>query len=390
MAPGESTLRASAQWIRSVGRHGNHTGSDLRTSWRGDWVAWAVAPVARLWSAASLSVARLRPAVAPNGSMRPASTATRTIFPRARLDRPSSLARPSSRTGWNEGSAVAAPRTIGWRSWSAKAPRNGRKRRPPTEREQPEPPPPSGNASSASAAFRTTASTSRSGGGNAAATNGDYDNDDDPDALSADVDADDAPTITLTDPTEPSDRTLDCYVDEVVTVDDQEYMVLMPVNQPVVFAHFVQRNGESLLAAVEEPAEVDRLFRDAFIALADRDVILNRSAVVMTVEGDLYGEAGEDEEEEEDDEDDEEQLDVRADADGEAALGGDSAEEEVEVLATFMDEHADTYYVCMPLEPVVLIGKRVGEDPQHAVLPNEAERARVGPLIEEVLRKRRT
>ena len=275
---------------------------------------------------------------------------------------------------------------MGWRSWSAKAPRNGRKRRPPTEREQPEPPPPPGNASSASAASRSTASTSRSGGGKAAATGAAAaadDNDDDPDALSADVDADDTPTVTLTDPTEPNDRTLDCYVDEVVTVDDQEYMVLMPVNQPVVFAHFVQRDGESLLAAVEEPAEVERLFRDAFIALADRDVILNRSAVVMTVEGDLFGEA------EDEDEEEEEQLDVRADADGEAVLGGDSAEEEVEVLATFMDEHANTYYVCMPLEPVVLIGKRVGEDPQHVVLPNEAERARVGPLIEEVLRKRR-
>lgn len=226
-------------------------------------------------------------------------------------------------------------------------------------------------------------------------------------------DLDKVEIVQVRDLNERAAEALPCFVEDAVRVDGTEYLVMTPCLQPVIFARFEEGDEESALVPIDDPAEIDRLFKDAFLALAEQDLCLVRTAVVMTVDGDLsefFDEDNDDAVEEEDVEDELlgetlDELDATAIArashlieqnstvdplesvDEELALaeGGD---EEVEVLVTFEDAEGRIYYICAPMEPLFLIGRRSDTEPSRVTVADRDEQDRVGPLIERQVQER--
>jgi hypothetical protein len=232
--------------------------------------------------------------------------------------------------------------------------------------------------------------------------------------------------VQVVDPREPKLEALPCFVEDAVTIEGVEYLVLSPCLQPVVFARFEDGEDESALIPIEDPVEVESLFKEAFLALAEEDLCLVRTAVVFTVDGDLsqfFDDDDDDDEEEEDDENDlkdhetataasavngvddtllREALDdlgsagagvnhyeLAADDDAESVSDIDdelelvtAEEEEVEVLVTFQNTDGRVYYVCAPTEPLFLIGRRSEPESSLVAVVDREEQDRVGPLIE--------
>eukprot|EP00286_Rhodomonas_abbreviata_P023212 CAMPEP_0181300118 /NCGR_PEP_ID=MMETSP1101-20121128/6716_1 /TAXON_ID=46948 /ORGANISM="Rhodomonas abbreviata, Strain Caron Lab Isolate" /LENGTH=435 /DNA_ID=CAMNT_0023405327 /DNA_START=292 /DNA_END=1599 /DNA_ORIENTATION=+ len=208
------------------------------------------------------------------------------------------------------------------------------------------------------------------------------------------------------------DRVIECFVEREMEVDGKKYATLLPVDTPVILAGYAEVNGTNQLVPVLEDSAIDELFPTASAVLAEMDLSLSRSAVVLTVEGrdDSLGDSEEDDEEgnviylgggldsdpdkvdEDDDEMDiegilgnpaahtgsankersvpvglkSEELVDRSKGDGEGEgrmrdpLSDDDDEEDmsnekVQVLATFLCD-GRKYVVAAPLEPVLIIG----------------------------------
>jgi hypothetical protein len=225
--------------------------------------------------------------------------------------------------------------------------------------------------------------------------------------------------VQVFDPREQNAEALPCFVEDAIQIDGTEYLVMTPCLQPVVLARFVEDDEESALAPISDPVEIDRLFQDAFLALAEHELCLVRSAVVLTVDGDLSEFFDEDEDDLDDDLDEgdeadsedellEEALDKldtkilarnRRIVDPEKAVDpldnmddelavSEIEEEEVDVLVTFEDSQGCVYYICAPAEPIFLIGRRSGTEPARVTVADREEQDRVGPLIEREVQER--
>lgn len=172
----------------------------------------------------------------------------------------------------------------------------------------------------------------------------------------------DAPTVTLTDET---GRTLLCYIEHSLEVEDQEYVLLLPVDFPVeIFAWQEDDDQEEEEAVlVEDDAELDRLFPIAKAVLAEQNLILKRSALTLTVEGELPDFVDDEDEEEEDDEE----------------------HEELQLLANFYEEEQE-YTIYTPLDPF-LIPARLNTKGEPVLLsPEEFEKIEpLLPMIEDQL-----
>ena len=127
----------------------------------------------------------------------------------------------------------------------------------------------------------------------------------------------DAPTITLNDE---AGRSLLCYIERTIEVEGEEYLLLMPADSPVeIFAWDEDADEEeSEPTLVSEDDEIDAIFATAKAVLGELNLTLKRSAVTLTVEGEL---PDTDEEDDLVDEDDEEE-----------------GYEELQLLATFYHE----------------------------------------------------
>jgi len=218
------------------------------------------------------------------------------------------------------------------------------------------------------------------------------------------------------------DRTIECFVDREIEIEGKVYATLMPADTPVIMAGYIKVNGSQLLVPVIDENTIDKLFPTACAVLAEMDLTLSRSAVVLTVdevddgviatsdsESDddddddddaqefvVMGPDGEssrtfslldddDEDDSEDFDDDEilslgpslngpiglricELLDREAgETDGPPQAGEEDEQddeeaederEKVQVLATFYYE-GEKYVVATPLEPVLIIGSPV-------------------------------
>mmetsp|Transcript_51647 Transcript_51647/g.121236 ORF Transcript_51647/g.121236 Transcript_51647/m.121236 type:complete len:445 (-) Transcript_51647:89-1423(-) len=82
-----------------------------------------------------------------------------------------------------------------------------------------------------------------------------------------------------------SDRVIECFVDREMEVDGKKYATLLPVDTPVILAGYTEVNGTNQLVPVLEDGSIDKLFPTASAVLAEMDLSLSRSAVVLTVEG---------------------------------------------------------------------------------------------------------
>ncbi len=184
------------------------------------------------------------------------------------------------------------------------------------------------------------------------------------------------PTITLSDE---AGRSLLCYIELSVDVDGEEYALVNPVDYPIdIFAWVAtedteegegdEDDEEETLVPVED-AELNEIFATAQAVLSEQNLKLKRTALSLTVEGDLP----------EVDEDDLLTLEVE-----ESGVGKD--QEEYQLLATFFHEEQE-YAIYTPMDPVLFVVRlQDGKKPQ-LLSPEEfqAIQPKLQPYFEEHL-----
>lgn len=91
-------------------------------------------------------------------------------------------------------------------------------------------------------------------------------------------------SVTLTDEAE---RSLECYVEHSLKAEDSNYLLLMPIDSPVVIIAWDDDEEASEATLLEEDTEIDQIFDDAKAVLAEQNLTLKRTAYTLTVVGEL-------------------------------------------------------------------------------------------------------
>jgi uncharacterized protein YrzB (UPF0473 family) len=99
-----------------------------------------------------------------------------------------------------------------------------------------------------------------------------------------DHDYDEAGSITLTDE---KGRELSCYIEHSLLVDEQEYVLLLPIDSPIEIFAWQDEDGEEAAILVEDDTEIDTIFETAAAVLAERNLELKNTAYALTVSGEL-------------------------------------------------------------------------------------------------------
>ena len=149
-----------------------------------------------------------------------------------------------------------------------------------------------------------------------------------------------------------------CYLEQLVIVQGQEYALLTPVDTPVSLFKINEKDEPELIEKVEKN---EQILKNADAVLQEHDLKLIRSAVTLTVSGELeepiYDELEEDE------------------------LDDDSETYELLVNFNLLDEEYGLY---IPLDPFFIVGKLRNNG---AVLIEDEEFDKIQPLIESELEK---
>ena len=170
-------------------------------------------------------------------------------------------------------------------------------------------------------------------------------------------------SITLTDEV---GRTLECFIEQTLTVEGQDYLLLLPVDAPIeIFVwQSEDEDEEELLADVDED-EIKDLFPTAKAVIAELNLTLKHSAHTLTAAGELP-----------DVEDDSSfSLEVTND-DGESTI------DEFQILASFFHEDKQ-YTLCTPLEPLLFFAKRDRNGTTTLLSPEEFQQ--IKPQLEDKL-----
>ena len=147
-----------------------------------------------------------------------------------------------------------------------------------------------------------------------------------------------------------------CYLEQIVNVKGEEYALLTPVDTPVTLFKINQKGDPELIEKIEKNEQV---LKNADAVLQEHDLNLIRSAVTLTVSGELeepiYDELEED------------------------SLNEESETYELLVNFNVLD---DEYGLYVPLDPFFIVGKLKNEG---ALLVEDEEFDRIQPLIENEL-----
>ena len=164
-----------------------------------------------------------------------------------------------------------------------------------------------------------------------------------------------APTILLKDSYQ---NELFCYLEQIVKVEDKEYALLTPVDTPVTLFKINEKDEPELIEKIDKN---EQILKNADAVLQEHDLKLIRSAVTLTVSGELdepiYDELEDDE------------------------VNDDSETYELLVNFNLMN---DEYGLYVPLDPFFIVGKL---EENQALLIEDEEFDRVQPLIEFELEK---
>ena len=163
--------------------------------------------------------------------------------------------------------------------------------------------------------------------------------------------------------TDDKGRKIECVLEHTIPVNGVDYVLLTPNDTPVVLVRIGKGDGDDEL--IEDLEGIDNaILAAADQSLAKYDLTLVRSAVTLTVAGELI----EGEDEDEDIEDDIEQ-------------GFD-----VFYLLTPFRHNGDEWGIYMPLDPFFAVARMTG-DSEGIVVVN-AEFERIQPIIEAELDRR--
>ena len=166
----------------------------------------------------------------------------------------------------------------------------------------------------------------------------------------------DAPTLLLTDS---SNDQLFCYLEQIVKIEGVEYALLTPVDTPVTLFKINEKDEPVLIEKIEKN---EKILQNADAVLQEHDLSLVRSAVTLTVSGELEEPVYDDLEEDEVNKDESETY---------------------ELLVNF-NVLNDEYGLYVPLDPFFIVAKIVENG---AILVEDEEFDRVQPLIESELEK---
>ncbi len=166
----------------------------------------------------------------------------------------------------------------------------------------------------------------------------------------------DAPTLLLKDS---SNDELFCFLEQIVKVEGIEYALLTPVDTPVTLFKINEKDEPILIEKIEKN---EQILQNADAVLQEHDLSLVRSAVTLTVSGELEEPVYDDLEEDEANKDESETY---------------------ELLVNF-NVLNDEYGLYVPLDPFFIVAKIVESG---AILVEDAEFDRVQPLIESELEK---
>lgn len=169
-------------------------------------------------------------------------------------------------------------------------------------------------------------------------------------------------TITLSDDT---GRTLECYIEHSLSVDEQEYVLLLPVDSPIEIFAWQGDDEEEEAILVDDDATLERIFSTAQAVLAEQNLILKHTAYALTVAGDLPPV-------------EESELFTLEIEDDEADL----EPEQLQLLASFYETDQE-YAIYTPLDPLLFFA-RISKTGQPVLLSPEEFRE-VQPLLEEHL-----
>ncbi len=153
--------------------------------------------------------------------------------------------------------------------------------------------------------------------------------------------------------------TLLCFLEQLIPIDEHEYALLTPVDTPVSLFKLLE-NGDPEL--IETISSSEPILAVADVVLQEHDLTLVRSAVTLTVTGEL-DEPDPEELEEEDIEDESETY---------------------ELLVNFRVEEEE-YGLYIPLDPFFIVGKIING---QAILVEGEEFDKIQPLIESELEER--
>ena len=149
-----------------------------------------------------------------------------------------------------------------------------------------------------------------------------------------------------------------CYLEQIVKVEEKEYALLTPVDTPVSLFKINEKDEPELIEKIEKNEQV---LKNADAVLQEHDLKLIRSAVTLTVSGELeepiYDELEED--------------------------GIDDESETYELLVSF-NLLEQEYGLYIPLDPFFIVGKLIDHG---ALLIEDDEFDKVQPLIESELEK---
>ena len=168
-----------------------------------------------------------------------------------------------------------------------------------------------------------------------------------------------APTLSVKDA---DGRELLCFLEQLVPVAGEDFGLLSPVDTPVCLFHLPEEGGEPEL--IDDPESLPQVLSIADVVLREHYLCLVRSAVTLTVSGEL------------------EQGDAEEPDD--ASFPGDDEDEDGETyeqLVTFMSDSKE-YGLYIPLDPFFVLA-RLERD--NATLVEGDDFERLQPLVEKEL-----
>lgn len=178
---------------------------------------------------------------------------------------------------------------------------------------------------------------------------------------------DEAESVTLRDE---GGRTLECYVENSLEAEGTTYLLLMPVDTPIVIIAWDDESEEeeeedfSNAILLEDLEEIDLIFADAKAVLAELDLTLKYTAFTLTVSGELPPL------------EDEDILTLELEAEEQPL-----EPEELQFLTSFYHED-NKYSIYTPLSPLLFLA-RYADSGEIELVPPEDERTRL--ILEELL-----
>ncbi|MFM8524807.1 MAG: DUF3727 domain-containing protein [Cyanobacteriota bacterium] len=176
----------------------------------------------------------------------------------------------------------------------------------------------------------------------------------------------DVPTVLVRDS---HGRQLLCFLEQLIPLEGHDYVLLTPVDTPVCLVKIAAEDSDDDDEVIDQLDADEEILANAEAVLQDLDLTLVRSAVTLTVSGDL---------EEPDIDELEEELedDLEEDEDGETDL--------YELLIQFRADDQD-YGLFIPLDPFFVVARM---ESGEAILVEDEEFRRIQPLIEKELDER--